>query len=522
MKKLSALILVFALVLTACNGNEPAGELPEPPPPEEIIEPDDIPEPEPEIIEPEEPEILEPNLNEIITYLEENFGNFRIDGSTSMIPLHQSLRNRFGDGEEIWHNRTVWAFEQFVNGGIDILLSVDFSDELLKMAEENGVNLVQLPVTREAFVFLINSNNPVQSLTQEQIKAIYNGEITNWSEVGGDDAPISAFQRNSDSGSQMRMVKFMGDTPLVDKDVTYYHGMGDIIVQIANFDSGKYSIAYNMYTFAEKQFENEDVVLLAVDGVSPTDETIFDNSYPLVIYNYIYYNANNEEAAEFAENLHAFLMSEDGQKLISDSGYVNLNINFDRNMRVSPNWRWFDNNEESLGFYNPETGEFYEPDGQGGLLVFDNYADYVLHGSEFINNAKVREFLELIWDSNISINQFTARIWDDAFYIYPIVSFVQEEWDAFTFRYEGRYFNWLRYYIEDDRLVLIPMEESSLDHYAEIHAEAYTDYIKYVEPGLSVELTFEDLKNLYVLDFTSNWYYLSRNERTLEYFKPFN
>jgi len=515
MKKLLALILVFALVFAACNGE--TGEPPELPTADEIIEPNDIP--EPEIIEPEPPPELDYSI-----YLRENFNNVNIDGSTSMKPLHQSLSNRFGDGEEIWHSRTVWAFEQFIKGEIDILLGVSYSDELLEKAAVRGVDLVQLPVTREAFVFLINSNNPVQSLTTAQIKAIYSGEITNWSEVGGDDEQISAFQRNEDSGSQMRMVKFMGDTLLPEKGVVYYDMMGAIIEAIARFDEGKYSIGYSMYTFAEKQFESEDVVLLAVDGVQPTDETIFDDTYPLVIYNYIYYNANNEKAAEFAENLHAFLMSEEGQKLISDSGYVNLNINFDRNMDI-PNpidWRE-ESGERYINFYNASTGKFYYFDWESSnLLVFDNYADYVLHGSEYINNAKAREFLELIRDSNIEISQFTARHWQNEINIYPVNSFHQVEWDAFTFRYEDRYFNWLRYFIEDDKLFLFTMDERSLDFYAKIYEENYADYIKYVEPGLSVEITFEDLKNLYFLRLATDWHYLSRSERTLEHLKLFD
>ncbi|MDR2559377.1 MAG: hypothetical protein LBC86_07540, partial [Oscillospiraceae bacterium] len=120
MKKLLIILLILSLVfaLTSCGGaDEPDAE--------QVIhhEPQIDREPE-EVIEPEEVVELDP---EVVNYLQENFRNFNIDGSTSMIPLHQLLNNKFGDRSEVWHGRTVWAFEQFINGEIDILFSVDFS-----------------------------------------------------------------------------------------------------------------------------------------------------------------------------------------------------------------------------------------------------------------------------------------------------------------------------------------------------------------------------------------------------------
>ena len=185
------------------------------------------------------------DIIEVKQYLKDNYNKVNIDGSTSMIPLHQALDDLFGSSERgVQHNKTVYAFDKFIAGENDILLGVDYSDEMLEKAENNGVILVKKEITREAFVFLINKNNPVKSLSIEQIKDIYSGKITNWNEVGGDDAPINAFQRNSDSGSQMRMVKFMDDIKLTETDVEYYSSMGLIVETIGNYDEGKYSIGY--------------------------------------------------------------------------------------------------------------------------------------------------------------------------------------------------------------------------------------------------------------------------------------
>ena len=193
----------------------------------------------------EEVEVIEidpdkQKLDELKNYLKENYERFVIDGSTSTKPLHEALNNVFNTTyKDVLHNKTVDAFNKFINDENDILLGVDYSDELLEKAKNSGIDLGKLEITREGFVFLINKNNPVKSLTIEQIKDIYSGKITNWNQVGGDDAPINAFQRNRDSGSQIRMVKFMGDTQLMEKDVTYYSNMSSIVEVIGNYDQGK-------------------------------------------------------------------------------------------------------------------------------------------------------------------------------------------------------------------------------------------------------------------------------------------
>jgi phosphate transport system substrate-binding protein len=515
MKKLSAIILLAGILFTACTGSIPT-------------DPTDDPNVTAPPTEPSEPsEEITVTAEQARAYLQDNFDKFSIDGSTSMIPLHESLLNLFvepeceEEGHYVWHSRTVDAFERFVRGNADILLSVDFSQELLDSAKNRGVSLGSRAVTREAFVFLINRSNPVQSLTVEQIKGIYSGEITNWKEVGGDDAAIQAFQRNRDSGSQMRMERFMGDTELSVADVTYISGMGDIIEQIADFDGGKYSIAYNMYTFTEKQYDNEEVVLLDVDGIAPNDDTVFDDSYPIVIYNYIWYNRNNPVASEFALNLHAFLMGEEGQRLISDSGYVNLNLPLDRNLDIEAPW-----DADSLGtplrFYNPAKGEFYDIEFEndnwdsGKLVVFDNYADYVLrYNPEHGDNAKAREFLMRIYNSDIELHPGTAWSWEDE--IQVTGSYLMEGsygTHFFNFMFDGLYYMNLVYDLKQDKFELVAPRGEWLDYLDEYMTELFGEYFDNIVADSRVGITESDLRGLYMRKSDSF-------APPLEYFKPF-
>lgn len=74
-----------------------------------------------------------------------------------------------------------------------------------KRAEESGVTLLYTPFAREAFVFIVNADNPVNSLTEQQVRDIFSGAITNWRTVGGNDQEIQTWQRLEDSGSQTVM-----------------------------------------------------------------------------------------------------------------------------------------------------------------------------------------------------------------------------------------------------------------------------------------------------------------------------
>ena len=460
----------------------------------------------------------EDNLTRVTKYLGNNYDKFTIDGSTSMIPLHQSLTNSFGYKKEtIHHNKTVESFEKFISGENDILLGVDYSDELLAKAKNSGIDLVKKEVTREAFVFLINKNNPVKNLTIEQIKNIYSGKITNWSQVGGDDAPINAYQRNSDSGSQIRMQKFMGNTKLMENDVNYISSMGYVIEQISDYDKGKYSIAYNIYTFTEKQYANDEVILLDVNSISPNDDTIFNETYPITIYNYIYYDKNNSSASEFANNLYNYLMSDEGQKLISNSGYVNLNEKYDRNTDINNPYQY--ENETILGFYNKEKNEFYDTDKNENLLIYKSFPEYILHDTKYERHSKARNYLTFIFNSDIPLNPYTAYL-DEAKgsirlnYLFD-AAFDPE--DLFNIKYNDKYYTDLTYFINEDKYVLTSANQESFDIYftTDTYLNEFSEYLKDFIVDSTVEITIDDFNSLY-MQKSYNF-----DTKKIEYFQPF-
>ncbi len=254
----------------------------------------------------------------------------RMDGSTSAIPLEIGLKSGFlgipyGQAKEmVSHTTTHDSFKRLINGEVDLIFSVPISEEQQKMADEAGVTLFMEPVAREGFVFVVNEDNPVDSLTSEQLRKIYSGEITNWSQVGGNDEPILPYQRNTDSGSQNYMTDFMGDTTLLSPKTELVQGMMmSLMDAIAVYDNSTGAIGYSVYSYAAQMYANANKVkFIAVDGVKPSKAAMADESYPLLSCTYIIYTDKSPKSArKFAEKA----LSDEGQRYVLESGYLPVN-----------------------------------------------------------------------------------------------------------------------------------------------------------------------------------------------------
>ncbi|MCM1299909.1 MAG: PstS family phosphate ABC transporter substrate-binding protein [Firmicutes bacterium] len=250
-----------------------------------------------------------------------------MDGSTSATPLEVGLKAgklgiSFSEAKKlVTHTTTHDSFKRLISGEVDMIFSVPISEEQQKMADEAGVKLIMKPVAKEGFVFVVNGKNPVDSLTSQQIKDIYSGRITNWSQVGGKDLEIIPYQRNLDSGSQNYMTKFMGDTPLSEPVSEYVAaGMGGLMDAVATYDNSEGAIGYSVYSYAAQMYANANMVsFIAVDGVKPTKNTMADESYPLLSSTYIIYT---DKSPKSAEEFTDWALSEEGQKWVLESGYL--------------------------------------------------------------------------------------------------------------------------------------------------------------------------------------------------------
>jgi phosphate transport system substrate-binding protein len=249
-----------------------------------------------------------------------------IDGSTSTIALDRGIRmailgeDYYTANKAVSHSKTYEAYNKLMDGESDLILTTPITDNQRTAALTDRFNLAEKPVALEGFVFLVNPENPVDSLTSEQIRRIYSGNITNWKEVGGLDEPIIPYQRNADSGSQNYMNTFMGGVKLMEAPIEWYAGAMNILInEVADYPNSKQAIGYSVFSYAAQIAANDgNIKLIAVDGVKPTRETFTDGSYPLLSATYAYYNADNKLAADIAE----WLVSDEGQMCVLDSGYL--------------------------------------------------------------------------------------------------------------------------------------------------------------------------------------------------------
>ena len=257
----------------------------------------------------------------------------RMDGSTSTIPLEAGIRAAlFGTSiaeaeTQVKHSTTWGSFYNLINGQCDLIFSVPLSERQITEAREKSMELEMTKIAAEGFVFVVNAKNPVDALSQQQLRDIYSGKITNWSQVGGNDAPIVPYQRNEDSGSQNFMHTFMGDTPLMDPLMRAQFtpaGMGQLMDAVASYDNAENAIGYSVYAYAADMYGNgNEIKFIHVDGVSPSKATMSDGSYPLLSYNYAVYNKATAADAPL-RRLVEWITTDEGQRAVKAAGYVPL------------------------------------------------------------------------------------------------------------------------------------------------------------------------------------------------------
>ncbi len=242
-----------------------------------------------------------------------------LDGATALLPIYSAVANAlypedscgfdgasFTPESRLQYRNTAGAYKAVVDGDADLIFCATPSKGQLEYAAEKGVKLRLVPIGYEAFVFFVNAQNPVEDLTQEEIRKIYAGEITNWSKVGGVNRSINPVTRKAGSGSQTAMLKFMGDIPMDKSPLAFLGG----------------SIGFSFRYYLDGIVGNDGVKMLSVDGVYPNAENIRNGSYPII--NQFYAVCREGDPNENIDILLNWLLSEEGQEIVNKSGYIGI------------------------------------------------------------------------------------------------------------------------------------------------------------------------------------------------------
>ncbi len=252
-----------------------------------------------------------------------------IDGATAAFPVYSAFVHAlYPETTEIYdgvfeYNNTVGGYELLAQKKTDLFIGAYPSKEQIAFAEENGTSFDYTQIGSEAFVFFVHKDNPIDNLTLEQIKDIYSGKITNWSEIGGEDERIVPFQRNEGSGSQSMFLRLMDGVDVLEPDKeTLSTAMGGIIEKVADYKNKPTSIGFSFRYYVEGIIKNPDIKLIAVDGVAPTKENIKNGTYPIIapVYAVTYEGNPNENVHKLID----WIISEEGQYIIEETGYVGV------------------------------------------------------------------------------------------------------------------------------------------------------------------------------------------------------
>ncbi|WP_171652311.1 PstS family phosphate ABC transporter substrate-binding protein [Paenibacillus foliorum] len=255
----------------------------------------------------------------------------KIDGATAAIPFGKILMreltgtNKPWAEQHVYFNTTHAAYENLIAKKADLIFVAGPSDEELKLAEASGVKLKLTPIGKDAFIFLVHTDNEISNLSVQQIQDIYAGKTNSWSNVGGPNERIIAFQREKNSGSQTYMEqKVMKGLQLAEPPKEKKSsGMGGLIDAVADYKNGSYSIGYSFYYFANEMHKREQVKFLSVDGIESNKENIRKGTYPYTALLYAV-TREDEPVDSSASRLLQWLLSVEGKGMdaIERGGFV--------------------------------------------------------------------------------------------------------------------------------------------------------------------------------------------------------
>ena len=239
-------------------------------------------------------------------------GTVSTDGSTSMEKVIGALGESFMEA----NSGTTFTYNPTGSGsGIQAVsegrCDIGLSSRALK-DDEKASGLKETIVALDGIAIIVNPQNPVKDLSLEQITKIYTGEITNWKDVGGEDAEIVRIGREAGSGTRDGF-----ESITETKDACQYRqeltSTGDVITTVSQNP--------NAIGYASLAAIKDSVKALTVNGVAPTEATVKDGTY-LVQRPFVLVTKEGVSLSETAQKFFDFATSADAASIISAAGAV--------------------------------------------------------------------------------------------------------------------------------------------------------------------------------------------------------
>ncbi|QED46835.1 phosphate ABC transporter substrate-binding protein [Cytobacillus dafuensis] len=235
-----------------------------------------------------------------------------ISGSTSVGPLAEKLAMKYKEKDnaniEINQIGSSAGITNAINGVSEIGMS---SRDLKEEEKANGLN--EVVIAYDGIVVVTHPSNKVKNLTMEQVKQIFTGEVTNWSELGGDDMEIVVVSREDGSGSRDAFQEIVGySSGELIRSAIIASGNGNIKTTVAN---NKHAVGFISFEYIDDSISTIDI-----DGVEATAENVLQKKYSLSRpFLFVYKDGNLTKAGQqFID----FILSPDGQRIVAEAGAI--------------------------------------------------------------------------------------------------------------------------------------------------------------------------------------------------------
>jgi len=230
-------------------------------------------------------------------------------GSTTVQPLAEKLANAFKAKTPavnivIQGGGTAVGIKSVNDGTVDI----GAASRELKAGEPD---LIKFLLARDGIAIIVHPSNSITGLTKKQIRDIYAGNITNWSQVGGKSKEIHVIAREEGSGTRTAFEDMVMNNELIKASAILLPANGAIMTAVS---SNPQAIGFVSFGYI-----NSSVKALAIDGVAATIENAKNGSYPIVRPLYF---LTKQQPTGLVKNFIDFCLSPEGQSLVAEDGYI--------------------------------------------------------------------------------------------------------------------------------------------------------------------------------------------------------
>jgi len=252
--------------------------------------------------------------------------NVTVKGSDTLVILGQKwaevyMKGHPGSTVQVTGGGSGTGIAALLNGTTDICNASRpmKTKEIAQFLAKFKVRPREYKVCVDGLSVYINTSNPVEKMSFPQLEGIFTGKITNWKQVGGNDAPISLYGRENSSGTY----EFFKEHVLKNKDFAAatktMPGTAAVIQGVAKDSNG---IGYGGIAYGEGVKAIKVSKTDSSDAIAPSEETVLSGKYPIsrYLFNYVDPKKDNGEVAAYIN----WCISDEGQKVVKDIGFFPL------------------------------------------------------------------------------------------------------------------------------------------------------------------------------------------------------